>query len=80
MVGLGYDTAEPEDRNAFAADENAPAAMLGARAVAPEALVARGRGRAREHLGREAQVPADEGLARTHAYFVEALKARASGG
>jgi len=34
---------------------------------------------AREQLGWEAHVPADEGLRRTREYFVEALKARASG-
>jgi len=35
---------------------------------------------AREKLGWEAKIPADEGLRRTHEYFVEALKARESGG
>ena len=35
---------------------------------------------AREKLGWEPRVPVDEGLGRTHAYFVEALKAREPGG
>ncbi len=35
---------------------------------------------AREKLGWEPRVPVDEGLRRTHAYFVEALKAREPGG
>ena len=35
---------------------------------------------ARKILGWEAQVPADEGLRRTHEYFVEALRARESDG
>ena len=35
---------------------------------------------AREKLGWEPRVPVEEGLRRTHAYFVEALKAREPGG